>query len=84
MQHSDERLRECEVERDTDADHRYGVEQRDDKKHLRSQHRRELRLPCGTLEEATSQEAHANPDAEAAEADHNRRGNGGHCDHKFH
>src|SRR5688572_23947343 len=84
LQLPDERVREGEEERDADADHRDRVEQRDDDKHLRLQHRRELGLACGTLEEAAAEQAHADADAQRAEADEDRDSNRGKTNHSFH
>src|SRR5690606_20940512 len=72
LQLADERVGEREVERDTHADHRDGVEQRHDQEHLGLQHRGELRLPCRAFEEAAAQEPHADADAQGAESDENR------------
>ena len=45
MQLAHERIGEREEQRDTHADHRHCVEQRDDDEHLDLEHRRQLRLP---------------------------------------
>src|SRR5690606_29348126 len=84
LQLTDERIGECEEQRDTDADHRDRVEQRDDEEHLRAQHRCKLRLACSTLEETAAEQAHADADAEGAEADQNRHRDCGHANHNFH
>src|SRR5688572_25956862 len=84
LQLPDERVREGEEQRDADADHRDRVEQRDDDEHLRLQHRREFRLARGTLEEAPAQQAHADADAQRAEADENRDSDRGESNYSFH
>src|SRR5688572_5957679 len=84
LQLPDERVREGEEERDADADHRDRVEQRDDDEHLRLQHRCELRLTRGAFKEAAAQQAHADADAQRAEANQDRDSNRGKTNHSFH
>ena len=62
--------REYEVERNTDADHGDGVEQRDNEKHLRPQHRSKLGLPRGTLKKLAAEIAHSDGNAKSATGDH--------------
>ena len=69
MQLSNERIGEREEQRDTNTNHRNGIEQRDDEEHFRLQHRSQLRLTCSTFKEAAAEKAHANTNAEGAEAD---------------
>ena len=52
-----------------------GVEKGDDDEHLRLQHWRQFRLPCGTFQESAAQQTHADTDAESAEADQKCDGN---------
>ena len=80
----DERVRESEEQSDTNTDHGYRVEQRDDEEHLRLQHRRQLRLTCGTFQEAATEEAHADTDAQCAKADQKRYGQCGKPNYSFH
>src|SRR4029079_8990747 len=80
----DERIGEREVERDTDADHRHRVEQRDDEEHLGPQHARELGLTSGPFEPAAAEKSHADADAERAETDQDRHRNSGHTNHDIH
>src|SRR5688572_15261174 len=84
LQLPDERVGEGEEQRDTHADHRDGVQERHDDEHLRLQHRGELRLASGALEEAAAQQAHADAYAECAEADEDRDSNRGKTNHSFH
>ena len=56
----------------------------DDEEHLRAQHRRELRLSRGAFEEAPAERAHADGDAERAEADQNRDGDRRQANYSFH
>src|SRR5262245_40721166 len=84
LQLADERIGEREEQRDTDADHRDGVEQRDHEEHLRTQHRSQLGLPCGALEEPAAEEAHADADAEGAEADQKRNRDRRQTNHDIH
>src|SRR5690606_11438548 len=81
---ADERVRESEVERDADADHRHGVEQGDHQEHLRLQHGGELRLARRALQEAAAEQAHADADAQRAQPDQDRDGDGGVTNHSFH
>src|SRR5258708_2951838 len=84
LQLPDERIREREVQRDTDADHRDCVEQRDDQEHLRTQHARELRLTRRAFEPTAAEESHADADAESAETDQERHRDCGHTNYSCH
>src|SRR5881394_624776 len=84
LQLRDERIGEREVERDADADHRDRVEQCDDEEHLGPQHARELGLTSRAFEPAAAEKPHADADAERAEADQNRHGDGRHTNHDVH
>ena len=62
--------REYKVERNTDADHGDGIEQRDNQKHLRPQHRSKLGLPRGTLQKLATEITHSDAYAKSAAGDH--------------
>src|SRR5688572_3102608 len=81
---ADARRDEREVQRDTEADDRDRVEQADDEEHLCAQHRRELGLTRGTLEEAPAEEPHSDRHAQPAEADQEANGEQRHSSNKFH
>src|SRR5271155_1704879 len=65
----DERVCKGEEQRDTDADHRHGVEQAGDDEHLDLQHWYQLRLSRGTFKEFAAQKAKADGSPERTETD---------------
>src|SRR5690348_817470 len=68
---------EDQVQRDTHADDRDRVDQADQQEHLALQHRHQLGLARGTLEELAAHQTHADGGADAGEAQHEARSQGG-------
>src|SRR2546421_272108 len=78
LQRAHEGIREREEQRKADADHRHRVQQARDQEHLHPQHRQQLRLARGALDEATAQDAEADGGAERSHAEDDADGQHGH------
>src|SRR5215469_7936892 len=61
-----ERIRECEEQREADADHRHRVQEARDQEHLHAQHWQQLRLARRAFDEAATENAEANRGAQCA------------------
>src|SRR5262249_51065145 len=75
---AEERIGEREEQREADADHRDRVQKAGDQEHLHAQHRQQLRLACGTLDEAPAEDAEGAGGAEGAHAEDDADGQHGH------
>jgi len=73
-----------EEQRDTNTDHGNRVEQSHDEKHFRLQHRSQFRLTRTTLEEAATEQTHADTNTEGAKADQKCDSDRGITKYNFH
>src|SRR5215472_9821434 len=75
---AEERIRECEEQREADTDHRHRVQQSRDQEHLHAQRRQQFRLARRAFDEAPAQDAEADGSAKRDHAEDDADGQHGH------